>query len=69
MAQSNHHRPHSTAGDGERTERRNCGGARHPLLDPSALARRSLCATRPPVSAAGEPLFIRVRVRVRRASL
>lgn len=61
MAQSNHHRPHGPAGSVERAEQRNCCSARHPRLDP----RRSPCATQPPVSAADDPSFVRVRARVR----
>ncbi len=61
MAQSNHCRPDSPAGAVERAEQRNCCSARHPLLDP----RRRPRATQPPVFAADDPSFVRVRARVR----
>ncbi len=67
MAQSNHHRLDSPAGELQRPARRHCGGGSHPHRDPSALARFDLAITRLPVSATDEPRFIRIRVCVRQA--
>jgi len=67
MAQSNHRRPDSPAGDEERPACRTAGGASQSHRDLSAFAGHSLGATRLPVSATDEPRALETRVCVGQA--
>lgn len=66
MAQSNHHRPDSPAGELQ-PARRHCGDASRAHRAPSASPRGSFGATRLPVPATDEPRIVGARVCVGRA--
>ncbi len=67
MAQSNHHRPASSAGDEERLACRTCRSARQPPPDLSTFAGHGVGATRLPVNATDESRIVGTRVCVMRA--